>query len=130
MSLAVWCDGEHREDMENKTVATEPTVVAAPEVDRLPFEPLGPMPGVVHKVLWRNGSSMAGVLYVEPGRRLGAHTHRQNHHHIWVLDGHATIVGNHIGPGSYVHIPSGVEHDIDATASEGCTVFYLYLRQG
>jgi hypothetical protein len=51
-----------------------------------------------------------------------------NHHHIWVLEGRATILGTEIGPGAYVHIPSGIEHDIDARATDGCTVFYLYIR--
>jgi len=111
------------------TTAPNPTVLDAHAVEQLPFEPLGPMEGVVHKVLWRNDTSMAGVLTVKPGHRLGAHTHRMNHHHVWVLEGHATILGKHLGPGSYVHIPSGVEHDIHASASEGCTVYYLYIRQ-
>ena len=52
---------------------------------------------------------MAGVLTVEAGRRLGAHAHRVNHHHLWVLNGRATILGTELGPGSYVDIPSGVE---------------------
>jgi hypothetical protein len=38
------------------------------------------------------------------------------------------VLGETIGPGSYVHIPAHVVHDIDATATEGCTMFYLYLR--
>jgi quercetin dioxygenase-like cupin family protein len=45
-----------------------------------------------------------------------------------VLEGRATIVGAELGAGSYVHIPSGVDHDLDATRTNGCTVFYLYLR--
>ena len=94
----------------------------------LPLTPLGPLQGVVHRVLWRNESSMAGVLTVEAGHRLGAHAHRVNHHHLWVLSGRATILGTELGPGSYVHVPSGVEHDIDASSTGGCTVFYLYLR--
>jgi quercetin dioxygenase-like cupin family protein len=47
-----------------------------------------------------------------------------------VLEGHAVILDTEVGPGSYVYVPGGVDHDIDATASEGCTVFYLYLRPG
>ena len=70
---------------------------------------------------------MAGVMTVEAGHRLGRHTHRGNHHHMLVLDGRATILGTELGPGSYVHIPSGVEYDIDASATGGCTVLYLYL---
>jgi quercetin dioxygenase-like cupin family protein len=30
--------------------------------------------------------------------------------------------------GAYVHIPAGVDHDIDATETDGCTLYYLYLR--
>jgi len=71
---------------------------------------------------------MAGVLTVEAGHHLGTHSHLLNHHHIWVLDGHAKILDDDLGPGAYVHIPSGVNHDIDATSSDGCTVFYLYIR--
>jgi quercetin dioxygenase-like cupin family protein len=48
---------------------------------------------------------------------------------MWVIDGRATILGTELGPGAYVHIPSGVEHDIDAASTDGCTVLYLYLRQ-
>ncbi len=107
-----------------------PVVLTAEAIAAIPATPLGNLDGVVHRVLWRNEKSMAGVLTVEAGRRLGAHTHRVNHHHLWLLDGRATILGTELGPGSYVHVPSGVEHDIDASATDGCTVFYLYLRYG
>jgi hypothetical protein len=40
------------------------------------------------------------------------------------------IRGEQLGPGAYVHIPSGVQHDIDATDTDGCSVFYLYDRYG
>ena len=111
-----------------QTESTVPVVLDAAAIAALPLEPLGPLDGVVHRVLWRTPSSMAGVLTVRGGHRLGAHRHRANHHHIWVLDGHAQILGTRVGPGSYVHVPAGVEHDIDATATGDCTVFYLYLR--
>jgi quercetin dioxygenase-like cupin family protein len=102
-------------------------VHTAEEIGRLPAVPLGSLEGVVHRVLWQDDKSMAGVLTVEGGRSLGRHTHRANTHHIWVLEGTAEILGRTLGPGGYAHIPSGVEHDIDATGSAGCTVYYLYL---
>lgn len=105
-----------------------PVVLAADEVDALPEQRLGDIDGVAHRVTWRSESSLAGVLTVAAGHHLGAHTHRENHHHLWVVEGHVDILGKRLGPGSYVHIPSGVDHDIDATATEGCTVFYLYLH--
>lgn len=91
-------------------------------------EPLGALDGVSHRALWRDETSMAGVLTVAGGHQLGAHTHRLNHHHLWMVDGRATILGTELGPGAYAHIPAGVDHDIDARASDGCTVFYLYVR--
>jgi quercetin dioxygenase-like cupin family protein len=106
----------------------QPTVLSPQAITRLPVEALGTLRGVSHRVLWRDETSMAGVLTVQAGHRLGTHSHRLNHHHIWVLDGRAKILGTELGTGSYVHIPSGVDHDIDATASDGCTVYYLYLR--
>jgi len=107
-------------------VTSAPVVLSQRAIAALPVEPLGPLAGITHRVLWRDGTSMAGVLTVEAGHRLGAHTHRANRHHMWVLEGRALILGDMLGAGSYVHIPSGVEHDIDATATEGCTVFYVY----
>lgn len=104
-----------------------PLVLDHDAIAALPVEPLGTEGGVTHRVLWRDATSMAGVLTVEAGHRLGTHAHRVNHHHMWVLDGRAEVLGQDVGAGSYVHIPSGVDHDIDATRTDGCTVFYLYL---
>jgi hypothetical protein len=46
---------------------------------------------------------------------------------MWILDGRAIILGGELDPGSYVHIPGGMEHDIDASATDGCTLLYLCL---
>lgn len=111
-----------------QTRTPTPVVLTPDAISALPLEPLGPLLGVAHRVLWRTDTSMAGVLTVEGGHRLGAHAHHANHHHMWVLEGSATILGTVVVPGSYVHIPVGVEHDIDAAGTAGCTLFYLYLR--
>jgi quercetin dioxygenase-like cupin family protein len=112
------------------TIPTPATVLDAADVGRIPQVQLDGLAGVRHRVLWQDANSMAGVLTVEAGHRLGAHTHRRNHHHIWVLQGRADIGGSMLGEGSYAHIPAGVEHDIDATGTDGCTVFYLYILPG
>lgn len=110
------------------SITGPPVVLTAAQIDERPSTPLGDDPAVTHRVLWQDGESMAGVLTLEAGHRLGEHAHRVNHHHLWVLSGGATILGTEVGPGSYVHVPARVDHDIDATSTEGCTVFYLYLR--
>jgi quercetin dioxygenase-like cupin family protein len=43
---------------------------------------------------------------------------------MWVLDGRARTLGTALDPGAYLHIPSGVKHDIDAPTSGGCTVLF------
>jgi quercetin dioxygenase-like cupin family protein len=45
-----------------------------------------------------------------------------------VIDGSANMLGDRVGPGTYLHIPAGVEHGIHGVGEEGCTVLYLYLR--
>src|SRR5205085_12378002 len=105
-----------------------PVVLSAAAIEGLAEVPLGSLDGVTHRVLWSDGASMSGVLTVAAGHRLGAHAHHANHHHMWVVAGRATILGTDLGPGGYVHIPVGVTHDIDASATDGCTVFYLYQR--
>lgn len=112
------------------TMLSRPTVMSGEEIEALMAEPLGELSEVRHRVLWQDGSSMAGLLRVGAGQCLGAHTHARHHHHMWIIDGHASILGRELGPGSYTHVPSGVVHDIDAMATEGCTVFYLYLKYG
>jgi mannose-6-phosphate isomerase-like protein (cupin superfamily) len=108
----------------------QPVVLPADGVAALPETDLPGVPGVTHRVLWRDATSMAGVLRVPSGGHLGAHAHRENHHHLWVLEGTASVLGNLLGPGSYAHVPAGVEHDIEAAGSGPCTVYYLYIRQG
>jgi quercetin dioxygenase-like cupin family protein len=110
-------------------ITSPPTVLTPEEIAALPASRLGSIEGVSHRILWRDERSTAGVLTIDAGHRLGQHAHRENHHHMWVLEGRATILGKSLGAGSYVHIPRGVDHDIDATSTEGCTVFYLYVQQ-
>ena len=128
MSLAEEVTRGDARRVTDQATTTSPVVLTADAIAAIAPEPLGPIAGVSHRVVWRNEASMAGVMTVSAGHRLGTHRHRVNHHHIWVLEGHAVILGTEVGPGSYVHVPSGVGHDIDATGSEGCTIFYLYVR--
>lgn len=124
------CRANHGRGMDATTPALAvPVVLTAEAIGALPLVPLDEsMKGVTHRVLWRNETSMAGVMTIASGHRLGTHAHRLNHHHMWMLDGQAEILGVVVGAGGYVHVPASVEHDLDASATSGCTVFYLYLR--
>ena len=108
--------------------AISPTVLTAAEVEAVPGTRLGTIEGVLNHVLWSDSEATSGWLIVRAGHHLGAHHHRAHDHHMWVLEGHAEIVDTKLAAGSYVHIPAGVVHDIDASATEGCKVYYLYVR--
>jgi quercetin dioxygenase-like cupin family protein len=108
------------------TGVSVPTVLTSDEIAGVPHVRLGNDDAVTHQVLWRTDDAMAGLLTIPSGHRLGEHQHRVNHHHMWVIEGSAEILGVTVGPGSYVHVPSEVGHDIDATATSGVTVFYIY----
>lgn len=118
---------------QNRTVQ-EPTPVATvvdgETAEALPSLPLEGFEGVTYKLLWQSGKSVAGIMRVPAGREIGSHVHQRSHHHIWVQEGSAEMVGRRVGPGSYVHVPAGVEHGITGVeAPEGLTVLYLYLRE-
>lgn len=108
------------------TQHTTPITLARGEIAELAETPLGDIAGVSNTTLWTDGVSATGILEVDAGHRLGSHRHREHCHHMWVLSGHADILGRRLGPGSYAYVPSDVEHDIDATNTEGVTVFYSY----
>jgi quercetin dioxygenase-like cupin family protein len=110
------------------TLGYVPTLRDVAAIGQLTKEPFGVGGGATNTVLWRDEVSMAGLLTVAGGHHLGEHSHRLNHHHIWVISGSAVIAGAPLSAGSYAHIPSGVLHDIDARDTDGCTVFYLYIR--
>lgn len=104
------------------------TRLSAAEIAATASRPLGNMEGVSNTLLWTDGTSSTGVLTIAAGRRLGDHTHRTHQHDLWVLDGSAEIAGRLLDAGSYVHVPRGVEHDIDATHTAGVSVYYSYAH--
>ena len=104
-----------------------PIVLDAEGIGRLPAKRLPGMESAPSKLLWRSGDSVAGVMVVEPGSALSVHRHSEAHHHVWVVDGACTIRGRTMGPGSYAHIPAGVEHEVLA-GPDGVRIFYLFIE--
>lgn len=110
--------------------APHATLVTAAAAESLGWHPLDPYDGVDYKLLWRSGKSVAGLMQIAPGAMVTPHTHDRSHHHIWVIDGTAEMLGEVVGPGTYVHIPASVEHSIRALGDGPATMLYLYLREG
>lgn len=107
-----------------------PVVLDAESIEQLPARRLPGMKDTPSKLLWRSGDSVAGILCVPPDGTVTMHRHRYAHHHTWVVEGTCTILGRTLGPGSYVHVPPGVEHDVVAAGPDGATVFYLFIDEG
>jgi quercetin dioxygenase-like cupin family protein len=115
---------------------TEPHVGAAPVATLVTraaaharaWHPLEEYEGVDYKLLWRSGGSVAGLMRIAPGGLVTPHAHVRSHHHLWVTDGTVEVLDEQVGPGTYVHIPAGVDHSIRAVGDSACTMLYFYLR--
>lgn len=104
-------------------------VLTAASISALPWEPFGGVSGVWQRVLWRANGSYAGLLRLDADAEIGVHSHRRAHHHVWVVDGGCMMLGKAVTAGAYVHVPAGVGHAVRGVGSDGCTLFYLYLRE-
>lgn len=112
----------------NVHTSTIPVLVPGPMLDGLPWERLPAIgEGASHKVLWRSGDSVAGLMRLDEGGSIESHTHRQAHHHLWVLEGAIDVLDTTLGPGGYGHVPAGVAHGMASTGGPA-TFFYLYLQ--
>lgn len=101
-------------------------VTTREDIESLPWESSGDTPGLRHKILWRSGNVVLGIMQVDHGSENPVHTHHGAHHHILILEGECTIVGRRVGPGSYVYIPPTVPHGATDVGPDGCTFFYTY----
>ena len=104
------------------------TLVTRAAADALAWHPLEEYEGVDYKLLWRSGGSVAGLMRIAPGGLVTPHAHVRSHHHLWVTDGTVEVLDEQVGPGTYVHIPAGVDHSIRAVGDRACTMLYFYLR--
>ncbi|MGH3715853.1 MAG: cupin domain-containing protein [Micromonosporaceae bacterium] len=103
------------------------TVRDPAEIERTPWEPLRGLSGVEHKVLWRSGEMIAGLVRVAAGAEEPGHVHTDADHHVYVLQGSARIAGQPVAAGGFAYVPAGVPHSTDDVGPEGCTFFYTYL---
>lgn len=100
-------------------------VLTAGQIESMPWESLA-VPGVDHKVLWRSGDVVIGLIRVAPGATKPEHVHLGAHHHIWITRGSCDMVGHPVVAGSYVYIPPGEPHAVDNVGPDGCEFFYTY----
>jgi glyoxylate utilization-related uncharacterized protein len=101
-------------------------VLSAGDVDGIPWMPLRGLTGVTQKVLWQAGDIVIGLIRVEGGHDKPAHAHDAAYHHIWIVSGSCTMVGQPLTAGAYVYVPPGVDHEVGDVGAEGCVYFYTH----
>jgi quercetin dioxygenase-like cupin family protein len=108
------------------TVPIHEVILDADQVAALPEEAVKPgHHDVRQSLLWRSGAAYAGLMTLDPGARLPAHSHHVMAHHVWVVRGEAHVLHQRLGAGSYWYIPPGIDHGLSA-GTDGCSLFYLY----
>ena len=101
-------------------------VLDATEIDAMPWVDVPGSPGVQTKVLWRFTDFTQALIHVRPGQVVPGAAHLAAHHHIWIVDGTATVAGRRLSAGSYVHVPPGVEHEMSEVGPQGCTFLQMH----
>ena len=96
------------------------------DIDRLPWRPVAGCSGAYQKVLWQLGGFTEALIRFAPGACTEGRPLLAAHEHIWVLSGAATIAGRRLGAGSYLHVPPGVAHRVEAVGAEGCTLLQMH----
>ena len=97
-----------------------------PDIDAIDWIPHGDQAGVRYKVLWQSGTTVLGLMQMDPGAQNAEHTHAGAHHHILMLTGTCHMLGRDVPAGSYVYIPPDVAHAAVNEGTEACTFFYTY----
>lgn len=109
------------------TTHPTPTLFAVPRsrIEELPWETFSAGSGIARKVLYTYGDSTAGLLRLAPGAHELTHLHHAGEHHLWVLSGEMRVDGTLLPAGSYLHVPSHLQHSIE-DAGVGSLAFYVY----
>jgi mannose-6-phosphate isomerase-like protein (cupin superfamily) len=109
------------------TTHPTPTLFLVPRqrINELPWEPIPPMPGVEHRVLYQDDHAIAGLLRLHAGAGELTHMHAEGEHHLWVLAGSVTVDDTTLSANSYLHVPSGLTHRVADTGA-GSLIFYVF----
>jgi hypothetical protein len=99
------------------------------EIDRLPWADVPGCAGVRITELWRSGDVHDALIAYEPGASTPGPPHPGAEHHIWVIAGSASIAGQRVVAGSYVHVPPDTAHPIGEVGPEGCTLLQMHRPQ-
>jgi len=95
-------------------------------IDQIPWRPIPGCQGVVAKDLWRSGDLHDALISYAPGSGTPGGPHPNADHHIWVVSGSASIGGQRVCAGSYLHVPPGTGHPVTDVGGEGCLLLQMH----
>jgi mannose-6-phosphate isomerase-like protein (cupin superfamily) len=104
-----------------------PVLLPEQQIDSMPWQPLPGSDGARIKQVCTGPGWAAGLLQLAPYAVETAHVHPDGEHHLWVLSGTVSSESTHLGVGSYVHIPAGLQHQLQDEGN-GCTLYYVYVE--
>lgn len=93
------------------------------------------LPGRRHKMAVRPDNMgaekmCAGTAVFPANKHAPAHVHHQEEEILYVLSGRGRMYfdgkAEAIGPGTFMLVPPGVEHSLEATTGEDLKVFYVF----
>jgi len=96
------------------------------DLDRLPWQAVCGCPGVEAKELWQSSGCVDVLISYAPGATTPGHPHPSADHHIWIIEGQAEIAGQAMRGGSYVYVPPGTAHPIEAGGQAGCVLLQIH----
>lgn len=102
-------------------------VLTGQDVERLPWQPFGGMPRVHVRYLLTTPDTVAGLMRLDGGAHEVRHVHVGGQHHAWIVEGNVRFDNSDLDQGSYLHVPAGMTHTMEAGAA-GCTLFFVFSR--
>ena len=87
--------------MDTATSPTDHLVLATPDtIAGVPRRDVDGTPGATQRVLWADGTRVAGMMEFAADAVMAEHTHVDRGHHIWVVEGSATVCGERLDAGA------------------------------
>lgn len=103
-------------------------IVPARTVEAIDWRAMG-VPGISYKELASGVRWHSGLLRLAPGSQLARHAHSAVEHHLWVLEGTCSVLGETLDAGSYAFVPHSTSHALEARGTVDRTLAYVSTKK-
>jgi len=107
------------------SVPTTLFMVPRARMAELPWDQFPGDGGVLHRVLYQDDHTVAGLMRFHAGAEQLEHMHADGEHHLWVLEGGVSVDDTFLPAGSYLHVPPGLLHRVSDPGG-GSLLFYVF----